>query len=677
MLNKRVVRTLSLVTRLSLFLLIVLFGASGCRSDTAPEETAEAFLRAWAEGNYEAMYDLLDAASQERYAREYFIDRYTNISSGIGLRALKTELNEKRAVDKNTVQLAFTAEMDTYTVGAVPIANTITLTRQGGEPWRLAWAPTLIFPELTEGRRVELVRDEPRRGTISDRHGRIIAGYRAFKEVGAVPGRYSDEGQFVRDVAAVLAMDSQAIEEKLRQPWVKEGLFVPLAILAPEQEELIPQLLEIPGVMINDVERRYYPAGEAVAHLAGYIGEISAEELEENRELGYYPGYRVGKSGLEAVLNPILGGAIGYSLNIVEADGTPVSILACRDAQPAEDVVLTIDLELQQAAAEALQGKTGALVALDPATGEILALVSNPGYDPNWFIAGLEPGRWQQLLENPAKPLQNRALHGLYPPGSVFKPYTAAVALEEKKLDPEEYRHIEGKSWQPDPSWGGYRVERTYTDRTDLNLFEAMRASDNIYFAQVGLTLGAELFVKYGAPFGFGETIPFPMPVAVSRLFREAMSSEIQLADSSYGQGEVQVSPLHMSLIYAVFPSGGVMPEPQLFLDSVSEPAVWKKPVSNSTAATVHRALVEAVEGERAAAGGGKIEGYTVAGKTGTAQIEGLEGNICWYVTYGPAKEPELVVAVVVEGGSWGGVDALPVGRAVLEKYLKEDRDVN
>ena len=153
----------------------------------------------------------------------------------------------------------------------------------------------------------------------------------------------------------------------------------------------------------------------------------------------------------------------------MEADGTPVSVLACRDSHPAEDVVLTIDLELQQAAAEALQGKTGAVVALDPLSGEILALVSSPGYDPNWFTAGLDTSRWQQLLEDPEKPLQNRALHGIYPPGSVFKPYTAAAALEEERLDPEAFRHIEGKSWQPDASWGGYRVERTYTDRTDLN----------------------------------------------------------------------------------------------------------------------------------------------------------------------------------------------------------------
>ncbi|MEW5785485.1 MAG: penicillin-binding transpeptidase domain-containing protein [Bacillota bacterium] len=661
------------VFKLLVLLMIAFLPAlGGCGRMPGPEAAADQYLSAWAEQDYETMYELLDDASQEQFDRDYFISRYMNISSGIGLRALETHLREKHETASNSVQFTFEAIMDTYTVGLVPIENRITLTRQDQQsPWLVSWEPALIFPELTGERRVDLSRRVPRRGVITDRSGRILAGFRTFKEIGGVPGRFSDPEQFARAVAVLLDTAPQPLVEKLNQPWVREGLYVPLAVLTPEQEQIVPELLQIPGVMINDVERRYYPEGEILAHVIGYIGEITAEELNQKKEMGYYTGDWVGKSGLEAALEPVLSGGIGFNLSIVEADGTLVSVLATREMRPAEDVVLTIDLELQRAAKEALDGRNGAIVALNPSDGQVLALASSPAFDPNSFIAGLTAAQWQELANDPAMPLHNRAIAGLYPPGSVFKPYTAAAAIEENRLDPEAPMQIQGKSWQPSTAWGGYQIERTYTAATSLNLNSAMMFSDNIYFARVGLTLGAELFARYGTPFGFSESIPFTLPVAVSRLCKEQIQSEVQLADSSFGQGEVLVTPLHMALIYAVFATGGDMPSPRLWLSGEPDPALWKAAVNTATAAVLHRSLVEAVEGNGALAGAGRIEGIPVAGKTGTAQIDDTEENVCWYVTYGPAAAPRLVVATVVEEGSWGGVDALPAGRAVLEKYLR------
>lgn len=655
---------------------VLLPAGSGCSGADEPGRVAASFLAAWCELDYEAMYALLDEPSRDKYEKDYFINRYTAIGKGIGLRTVQAEPGEKIESSGDRVSFSFTATLDTNTVGPIPIENTLALTRADrGSPWLVEWHPGLIFPELTGDRRVDVQRAAPRRGTIYDRHGRILAGLRTFTEVGAVPGRYANEEEFVRAVAALLEISPSLIKSRLSQGWVKEGLYVPLALLPPERESLANELLLIEGVMLNHVERRYYPAGAAAAHVTGYLGEISAEELEEKKKYGYNAGDLVGKAGLEAALDELLGGSFGFTLRILEADGSEAAIIAAREGHPGEDIHLTLDYDLQLAAAAALGNKAGAVAALDLASGEVLALVSNPAYDPNEFIAGLTAERWQALQNNPDRPFLDRALLALYPPGSAFKPFTAAAALDTQSLDPAERVRIEGESWQPGPSWGEYKVKRVYSERTSLNLDEAMKYSDNIYFARVGLSLGVNLFEQYGERFGFGEKLLFPLPVAVSRLSRSGIGSEILLADSSYGQGEVLITPLQMTLLYCPFAGGsGAIPLPRLLLSGEPGPAAWKEDaVSPAAAARVHRSLVEAVHGAGAPARNGIVPGYTVAGKTGTAQVNPAAGNICWYVTYGPAEQPALVVATVVEEGEWAGEEALPVGRAVLEYFLAKE----
>lgn len=647
--------------------------AGGCRGGgEKPETVAETFFQAWAAREYDVMYDLLDQASREKYDWEYFNSRYTKISSGIGLQEVSLSLGEPQETGERTrTHFSFGAYFHTYTVGTIKIQNSITLIREDRHlPWRVEWHPGLIFPELTDSRKVSLHREEPRRGSIFDRHGRPLAEYRTFIEVGAVPGRFSEREAFVRAVAALLEITPRVIEEKLNQPWVKEELYVPLAVLAPEQETLLPELLQIQGLKVNNVERRYYPAGQLLAHVIGYLGELTAEELSEKREFGYYSGDMAGKLGLEAALERVLCGQFGFTLRILEEDGSDAAIIAARKLKQGEDIFLTIDLDLQQAAEEALAGKTGVIVAMDPASGEILALASSPGFDPNWFIRGLSAEQWQALLEDPARPFLNRAIWGLYPPGSTFKALTAAAALEAGVLDPAERMRIEGESWQLSPAWGSYQVKRVYANHTLLDLDGAMRFSDNIYFARVGLVLGPALFESCAIRFGFGETIPFTLPVAVSRLSKNGINSEILLADSSFGQGEILMTPLHLTLAYCAFARAGSMPLPRLWLSGEPALGAWKEGVvSRSAAEIVHRALVNAIHGTETPAAGA-VAGFTVAGKTGTAEVEPGSGNICWYVTYAPAGEPQIIVTALVEGGGWAAQDALPLGRAVLESYL-------
>ena len=671
----RGVNNASLRTALAVLAVLaaMLLLGSGCgKGAEKPEAVAGRFLSSWAAREYESMYTLLDAPSRETYDREYFVNRYTNITDGIGLRSVETALGKKLESSENRTAFSVSVHLATDTVGSIPVDNTITLTRADRQsPWLVEWHPGLIFPELIGNRRVDLTRLIPKRGSIYDRNRRLLAGYRTLNEVGAVPGVYTDQDDFSRSVAALLGVSPQVIAGKLNQPWVKEGLYVPLAVLLPEQDALVDQLLQIKGVKIKRVDRRYYPAGALLAHVTGYTGEITAEELAQKRENGYYSGDMVGKMGLEAVLEDVLGGAFGFVLRILEEDGSEAAVIATRELRQGEDIVLTLDLDLQRAAVEALGNKVGAVVALDPATGKVLALASSPGFDPNLFVSGLSPEAWRALQDDPAQPFLNRALWGLYPPGSVFKPFTAAAAIEEKKLDPAERVRIEGDSWQPSPSWGGYMIKRINTAQTSLDLDAAMKYSDNIYFARAGLSLGAALFNSYGDLFGFGDTVPFVLPAAVSRLSRDGIKTEIQLADSSFGQGEVLSTPLHMALIYCPFAGNGGIPVPRLWLSGEPDQITWKEAaISPATAAIVHRALVASIHGANAPAAAGAVEGFTAAGKTGTAEVDTLEGNICWYVTYAPAGDPGVVVAAVVEGGGWAGEDALPVGRAVLEFFL-------
>lgn len=657
-----------------LLLLLLLLLAPGC-SRVAPEAVVEQFYASWGEQDYGSMYELLDSVSRDRYSEEAFTERYSGISEGIALEMVETGELEKKDSRAGELTFSLSAKLNTGTVGAIPLRYEIVLSREKrGAPWLLRWHPGLIFPELDDESRVQLDYENPGRGRLSDRHGALLAGPGKFKELGAVPGRYENEEEFAAAVETVLGLSSDGIIDKLHQPWVEEGLYVPLAVLTPAQEDLVDRLLQISGVMIDAVERRSYPAGPVAAHLTGYLGEITAAELEEMKAKGYREGDRLGKNGLEAALEQRLAGKRGYTLRICKDDGSEKALIAKKEVENGEDITLTVDLELQRCAAEALGKRKGAVLAMDPRSGEILALYSNPGFDPNLFIAGLSADRWQEMQADRAQPFLDRALSGIYPPGSAFKPFTAAAALDAQVLDPADRITIKGEQWQPAKSWGDYYIRRVHPEVTRLDLDEAMKFSDNIYFARAVLALGEERFTGYGERFGFGEQIPFTLPVARSRLVREKMGSEAQLADSGFGQGEVLVTPLQMALLYCAFAGEGSIPQPRLLLSE--EAAPWKEEaVTPAVAETVHRSLVAAVHGAGAPSAAGAIPGMKVAGKTGTAEIDSGEGNICWYLTYGPADSPGAVVAVVIEEGGWAATEALPVGRTVLQRCLQREKD--
>ena len=396
----------------------------------------------------------------------------------------------------------------------------------------------------------------------------------------------------------------------------------------------------------------------------------------KDRTLAQVLGYASTKFGLS-------GTEAAYAESLIGQDpADPVSIWKARylgDHAAAGQVMLGIDLKVQKAAADALGGRRGAIVAIDPRTGTILASVSVPTYDANQIVdAGKQDVAWDQVNQDPGRPLLNRVAQGLYPPGSIFKVVTGAAALESgfdatKKLRVDD-------PYQPDKSWGDYFVRSASHAHGLFDMADGFRLSENIYFAQVGLQIGAARLIDYARRFGVGSTPKLDLPAARGQLSEAGtIDRPTLLADTSYGQGELLVSPLQMALIYATIANGGVMPTAHYATEvrdaeghvvrSIA-PGPQGQVISPNTAKNLTTMLVGAVSGQGGFAFGARIPGVNVAGKTGTAENRPGEAPHGWFVGFAPAENPTVVVAVIVENTPDGGVTAAPLGAQVMRAAL-------
>jgi len=386
-----------------------------------------------------------------------------------------------------------------------------------------------------------------------------------------------------------------------------------------------------------------------------------------------YASLRFGLAGIEAA----------YADSLVGQDpADPASIWRARylgERTPAGSVVLGIDERVQRAAAEALGRRRGAIVALDPRSGAMLASVSVPSYDANQVV---DPARQQDAFERlnvaPDRPLLNRATQGLYPPGSTFKAVTAAAALESG-FDPTQKIRVDDP-FQPDRSWGDYFVRSASRSHGDFDMADGLRLSENIYFAKVGLQVGPEKLAEYARRFGVAAAPRCDLPAERGQLSEDgSLARPTLLADTSYGQGQLLVSPLQMALVYAAIANGGVMPTPHYGTEvrdaagrvvRAVAPGPAGQVISPSTARTLTDYLVGAVAGPGAFASGARVPGLNVAGKTGTAETRPGEAPHGWFVGFAPAEAPAVVVSVIVENAAEGGLVAAPLGAQVIRAAL-------
>ncbi|SEN50574.1 penicillin-binding protein [Mesobacillus persicus] len=642
---------------------------AGCMSkQPTPDERFAEYVSLWNEQNFEEMYELLSQPARETITKEDFVNRYHKIYQDLEIDQLDVLFNPPEEEEKYEEQagFAYSAKMDSA-AGPIEFDHTAVLVKEEREDdtnWYVNWDTTYIFPELGSADKISYDNIPAVRGSIVDRRGNGLAINGTAMQIGVVPGKMDENS--VTKLSELLNMSEDQITKLLNASWVKADLFVPLKNISKTDEALKEKLFAVAGVTSMEVGAREYPYGEDLSHLVGFVAKVTAEDLENNEGKGYTAADYIGKRGLEQVFEEKLKGTNGVKISIVKEDGTE-KVLAEKPVEDGEDVQLTIDVVLQQRIYDQMKGVAGTAAAMNPVTGETLALVSAPGFDPNAETLGISASQRQALEENPLKPYLNR-FKLTYVPGSVMKPITAAVGLSTGKLKLDTTYEINEKQWQPDKSWGDYKVTRYTNLPGQVNLEKAMIYSDNIYFARSALEIGKEDFAAGLKKFGF-EDMEYPYPLESSQMGE--LASEIALADSGYGQGQVEMNILHLAATYTPFVNNGNLIKPILLADETQK-QIWAEGLVSAEQATgLNAMLTKVVSDPNGTAHAARIEGYPIAGKTGTAEIKATQGTkgreLGWFIGY----NPELMISMMIEDVQTGGGSTAAVTK-VKNVFLAE-----
>lgn len=616
---------------------------------------------------YEKMYELLDEGSKETISEEDFVTRNKNIYEGIEASDIQLDIPEEQ--DKNQ-PLSYRVSMNTL-AGEITYDTDTFFEKEEGK-WHLVWEDSVIFPELGSEDKVRVSSVEAERGSIYDRNDVLLAGKGTVESVGLVPGKMNIQAEEdIKALAEILGTTEDSIQAKLDASWVQDDSFVPLKNMTQEQLDqpykakdgsmpggsIQDKLLEHAGVLISKADSRVYPYGECTSHLLGYVQQIQAEELEERKGQGYNEQSIIGKSGLEKLYEERLREKKGYRIAIVDQQGEEKQALAVKPAEDGEDIKLTIDIRWQQKLYEAYQEDKSCSVVMNPTSGEVLALVSTPSYNAMDFIVGMSQETWDVLNNDENKPMYNR-VRETWAPGSSFKPIIGAIGLTTGAITEDEDFGASGLSWQKDESWGNYKVTTLHTyDQAVLK--NALIYSDNIYFAKTALKIGADSLAKQLDRLGFGQDIPFDIGMTSSQYSNsETIESDIQLADSGYGQGQILVNPLHLACMYSAFFNEGNMIAPYLEYEEGKPASYWAEEVFTPEAAkTVYEDLKEVVSNPNGTGyAASKVTGATLAGKTGTAEIKASQEDengteLGWFAVYntGVSEEDTVLMLNMVE----------------------------
>ena len=639
-----------------------------------PEELLVEYMNHIPAQEYEQMYAMLHIEASGNVSQEDFIKRNSAIYEGIEIQNMAVEII---AYDEEQLTVTYQTSFDTV-AGEISFENEAFFL-EGEDGYKLVWDNSLIFPNLASTDKVRVSTTQANRGKILDRNGRVLAGKGTASSVGIVPGKLENREEAIAKIAELLETTPEVIEKKLSSQWVKDDSFVPIKTIPrveeikllkvePDEEVLKEKerhesLLAIPGVMISDVEVREYPLGEAAAHLVGYVQSVTAEDLEEHAGEGYTANSVIGRSGMEGLFESELKGQNGCRICIVNSEGKEKEELAWMLVQHGQDIQLTIDADLQVSLYEQFREDKSCSVAMNPYTGEVLALVSTPSYDNNDFIMGLSSEQWTALNEDENKPMYNR-FRQVWCPGSTFKPVTAAVGLESGAIDPnEDYGNV-GLSWQKDASWGSYYVTTLHAYEPVI-LENALIYSDNIYFAKAALKIGSEEMESSLTGLGFNEELPFEIKMEESQYSNtEGIETEIQLADSGYGQGQVLVNPLHMACIYSAFCNEGNVIKPYLVYQSEAIAEYWiPGAFSIETASRVLEGTKKVVNDSNGTGYVAHRDDILLAGKTGTAEIKASKDDISgtelgWFAIFtaeDTVERPILIISMVEDVKGRGG----------------------
>jgi len=558
---------------------------------------------------------------------------------------------------------------------------------------------------------VRTLRVEAPRGDIVDRDGRIIATTRPAFGVQLIPHDVRHPDVVIPALAQLIDRDPGELRAQIGTPRGRLR-FQPIRLAGDLSDDqyagVESHLFALPGIVSDKRPRRHYVGGDLAAHVLGYIGEIHGAQLESGAFADYQQGEVIGQAGIESVEQDALRGRAGGVNQIVDVAGRVVGDIDKIDPVPGGSVQLTIDLDLQRAAEGAFvpedpaeHARVGAVVALDVHSGDVLAMVSKPSFDPNAFAGGIEAAYWRQLNTDKWKPIQNRAISGQYPPGSTYKAIVAAAGLEAGLIDPNRRVFCPGFFRLGNRTYKCWKHE----GHGSVDLHRALVESCDVYFYTVGRDLGVDRLFEFANGFNLsrltGITLPHEMTGLIpTSSWKEKRFKEPWMAgetiSASIGQGFDLVTPLQLAVAYGAIANGGALVKPRLVLrvadedgrlvDVPAPAAAGRVPVRRAYLDLVRSGLEGVVEEPHGTGARARVPGVRVAGKTGTAQVVGLkhtenvdDDNVApelrdhaWFVGFAPAEAPEIVVAALVEHGGHGGSAAAPVVQKVLARYFEK-----
>ncbi len=565
--------------------------------------------------------------------------------------------------------------------------------------WYLQAVKGDYYYEQAENNRIRPVKLRPPRGIIYDRHGRPLVENVLTFDISLVPEDANDLDKTIDEISSVIKIDRSSVQAALDEMAPVRAKYEPVKSVeeAPWNEVALIEAHQddIPGAIIEPEHRRHYPYAGLASHELGYLGKVSQmQRKQEQSDIGLLTG----QSGLEKKYDKVLRGIPGKRMIQVNAAGHKVKDLGIEEPRPGNDIYLTIDLDVQKAAEEGLGNRVGAVVAMNPNTGEILALASHPTYDPNLFPRGISPKDWDRLSQDPTHPLYNRTIQSAYPPGSTFKIIVALAGLASGIINPDEKIPCHGyiKS--------GRRVFRCWKHDGHgmVSLHQAIVESCDVYFYTMGARIGFDRIAAFAKSLGLGSLTGIPLPdekpglIPTSEWKKERTGDQWYEGDTyinSIGQGYVLVTPLQACEMISSVANGGYFYRPYLLkqtrnretgeIKTFGPELKHRIDLSPETLKAVRDGLIGVVNEPGGTAHAAESSLAVVAGKTGTAQVIAqkipgtkLSGKVqdhAWFVAYAPADKPKIAVAVLVEHGGHGGGAAAPVAKKVIEEYLRDD----
>lgn len=538
------------------------------------------------------------------------------------------------------------------------------------------------YRELAEGNRIRILPVSAPRGEILDRKGRVLARNRPSFAIYVIPFEGNRE-ESLRILSKLVEIPYTDIKKKLDKA---PNSLQPVNIVPDASIEVVSKVKELegklPGILVVTDVIRDYPNKNTASHILGYIGEVSNEEMKLFQPSGIRMGDIVGKSGIEREYQVALMGVKGGEQVEVDAMGRPIKVLGTVPPIPGSTLITTIDLDLQKVVEESLKRRRlpGAVVVMNPKNGDILAMASNPDYDPNSFARGISTKEWVELL-TPERPLLNRAISAVYPPGSTFKIAVALAALAEGIVSEDSVFYCPGSMVIGNRKFG------CWTTHGRIDFLNAIAKSCDVTFYTLGLKLGAEKIAKYARLLGLGDVTGIDIPGEVRGLIPEPSWKKEpwyigDTANMSIGQGYVQVTPIQMALLVSTIANGGKVYKPRIVSKIISQdgtetslPVVQVRDLSRfkKEIDIIKRGMEMVVDvGTGSLA---RVEGISVAGKTGTAEnfptkYNPLGKDHAWFISYAPKDNPQIALSVVVEQGGHGGSTAAPIAAEIISYYL-------